>query len=128
VWPADHITLVGRPCVGTFPKAILSMCPTESVLKVSNAQRRCKEETWPPDQVAWLAALTSGPHVPNLRPKHRLTPPINTTVLPLDRKCEESEVCPPPPLRASKFNLCRVEREARFLGSEDFLACRESSE
>jgi hypothetical protein len=25
-------------------------------------------------------------------PEHRLTPPINTTVLPLGRKCEESEV------------------------------------
>jgi hypothetical protein len=41
-----------------------------------------KEETWPPGQVAWLASLSSGPHAPNLWPHHRLTPPINTTVLP----------------------------------------------
>jgi hypothetical protein len=32
------------------------------------------------------------------------------------------------PQGASKFNLCRVERDARFCGPEDFLACRESSE
>jgi hypothetical protein len=64
-----------------FPKTILSTCPAEAVLKVSNAQRQCKEETWPPDQVAWSASLTSAPHVPNLRLQHCLTPPINTTVL-----------------------------------------------
>jgi hypothetical protein len=46
-----------------------------AVLKVSNAQRWCKKETWP-------AGLTSG---------HRLNPPINTLVLPPGRKCE-SEV------------------------------------
>jgi hypothetical protein len=72
-----------RPCVGAYPKTILSMCPAEAVLKVSNAQRRCKEETWPPGQVAWLAGLTSGPHTVNLWTEHHLTPHINTTVLPL---------------------------------------------
>jgi hypothetical protein len=36
--------VAGRPCIGAFPKTILSMCPAEAVLKVSNAQRRCKEE------------------------------------------------------------------------------------
>jgi hypothetical protein len=65
VWPAGHITLPCQPWVGTFPKTILSMCPAEAVLKVSNAQRRCKEETWPPGQVAWPAGPTSGPHTPN---------------------------------------------------------------
>jgi hypothetical protein len=58
------------------------MCPTEAVLKVSNAQRRSKEETWPLYQVAWLASLTSGPHMPNFQLEHCLTPPINTMVLP----------------------------------------------
>jgi hypothetical protein len=59
------------------------MRPTEAVLKVSNAQRRYKEEIWPPGQVAWLASLTSGPHTPNSWLEHRHTPPINTMVLPL---------------------------------------------
>jgi hypothetical protein len=77
-----HITLAGRPCVGVFPKTVLSTCPAEAMLKVSNAQRRCKEETWVPDQVAWPAGLTSGPPAPNLRLEQHLTPPINTTVLP----------------------------------------------
>jgi hypothetical protein len=83
VWPAGHITLANWPCVGTFLETILSMCPEEAVLKVSNAQRWWKEETWLPGQVAWPASLTSGPHVSNLRPEHRLNPPINTPVLPL---------------------------------------------
>jgi hypothetical protein len=82
VWPAGHITLAGLHVLEHFQKTVLSMCPSEVVLKVSNAQRWCKEETWPPGQVAWPAELTSGPHVPNLRPQHRLTPPINTMVLP----------------------------------------------
>jgi hypothetical protein len=34
------------------------------VLKVSNSQRRCKEETWRPGQVAWPTGLSSGPHAP----------------------------------------------------------------
>jgi hypothetical protein len=61
VWPDGHITLDGRPCVGAFQKTILSTCSVEAVLKVSNAQRRCKEETWLPGEVAWLASLTSAP-------------------------------------------------------------------
>jgi hypothetical protein len=47
-WLAGHITLASWPCVGAFPKTILSTCPTEAVLKVSNGQRRCKEETCRP--------------------------------------------------------------------------------
>jgi hypothetical protein len=82
VWPAGHITLANRSCVGAFPQTVLSTCPEEAVLKVSNAQRRCKEETWLPSQAAWPTNLTSGPHAPNLQPEHRLTLPINTTVLP----------------------------------------------
>jgi hypothetical protein len=50
VWLAD-----------AFPKTALSTCPGEAVLKVSNAQRQCKQETWPPDQVAWPADLLSHP-------------------------------------------------------------------
>jgi hypothetical protein len=43
---------------------------------------------WLPGQVSWPAGLTSGLHAPNLQSEHRLTPPINTSVLPL----VESEV------------------------------------
>jgi hypothetical protein len=75
VCPAGHITLVGRPRVAAFPKIVLSTCPVEAVLKVSNVERRCKEETW-------LPGLTSGPHAPNQWLEYRLTPLINTTVLP----------------------------------------------
>jgi hypothetical protein len=84
--------VAGQPCVGTFPETVLSTCPEEVVLKVSNAQRRGKEETWPPGQVAWPAGLTSGLHAPNLQPEHHLTTPINTTVLPPGKTCVESEV------------------------------------
>jgi hypothetical protein len=66
------------------------------------------------DQVAWPAGLTSGPLVPNLRPEHGLTPPINTTVLPLVESVKKVRFSPPPPQGASKFHLCRVEREVRF--------------
>jgi hypothetical protein len=74
VWPVDQITLVGRPSVGALPKTVLSTCSLEVVLEVSNAQRRSKEESWPPGLVAWKVGLTSGPHVLNLRLEHRLTP------------------------------------------------------
>jgi hypothetical protein len=37
---------------------------------------------------------------------------------PPGRRCEESEVLPPPLQGASKFNLCRVERERERQGSE----------
>jgi hypothetical protein len=73
--------VAGRPCVVAFTKNVLFTGPAEAVIKVSNAQRRCKEKTWPPGQVAWTADLTSGPHAPNLWPEPCLTP-INTTVLP----------------------------------------------
>jgi hypothetical protein len=72
VWLAGHITLVDRPCVDAFTKNVLSTSPEEAVLKVSTAQRWCKEESWPPGQVAWPASLTSGPHVTNLWPQHHL--------------------------------------------------------
>jgi hypothetical protein len=108
VWTAGHITLAGWPCVGAFPKTILSTCPAEVVLKVSIAHRRCKEETWLPGQFAWLAGLTSGPHVPNLRPEHCLTPPVNTTVLLLAESVKKVRFSSPQ--AASKFNLRRVER------------------
>jgi hypothetical protein len=103
VWPAGHITLVGRPCVSAFPKTILSTCLAEVVLKVSNAQRLCKEETWPPSQVAWVAGLTNGPHVPNLRLEHCLTPPINTMVLPPVESVKKVRFSPPKGLPNSIF-------------------------
>jgi hypothetical protein len=97
VWPVDHISLAGQPCAHKFSKTFLSTCPEEAVLKVSNAQRRCKEETWPLGQVAWTADLTSEPHTPNLWPEHRLTPSINTTVLPLIESMKKVRFSPPPP-------------------------------
>jgi hypothetical protein len=127
VWLGGHITLAGRPCVGAFLETILSTCPTDVVLEVSNAQMRCKEETWPLGQVTWPASLTIGLPAPNLRPEHRLTAPINTTVLPLVESVKKVRFSPPPQ-GASKFILFSVEREVRFWGPEDFLACQESSE
>jgi hypothetical protein len=100
--------VVGWPCVGAFPKIVLSTCPTEAVFKVSNAQRRGKVETWPPGQVVWPTGLTSGPHVPILRLERCLTPPINTTVLPPADGVKKVRFRSPQ--GASKFNLCRVER------------------
>jgi hypothetical protein len=115
LWLVSHITLAGRPCVGTFSKTILLMCPAEAVLKVSNAQRQCKEETWPPGQVAWPVGLTSRPHTPNLWPEHHLTPLINTMVLPPAETVKKMRFSPPNhPQGASKFNLSRVERDVRF--------------
>jgi hypothetical protein len=117
-WPVGHVLV-------HFQKN-LATCPTEAVLEVSNAQRQYTEETWPPGQVAWPAVMTSGPHTSNLRLEHHVTPPINTTVLPPVEGVKKVRFSSPQ--GASKFNLCRVEREARFRGSEDFLACSESSE
>jgi hypothetical protein len=48
-------------------------------------------------QVAWSAGLTSGPHTPNLRPEHRLTPLINTTVLHPVESVNKVRFSPPPP-------------------------------
>jgi hypothetical protein len=95
-WAQPSQGVAGRPCVGAFPKTILSTCLAEAVLKVSNAQRRYKEEIWQPSQVPWPASLTSGPHVPNLWPEHRLTPPINTTVLPPTESVKKVRFSPPP--------------------------------
>jgi hypothetical protein len=81
---------------GAFPKPVLSMCLAEVVLKVSNAQRQRKEETWLPGQVAWLAGLTSGPHTPNLQPEHRLTPPIKTMVVPPAKSVKKVRFSPLP--------------------------------
>jgi hypothetical protein len=95
VWPVGDITLADRPCVGAFTKNILSMCPVEAMLKVPNAQRRCREETWPSSQVAWLAYLTSGPHMPNLWLEDHLNPSINTPVLPLVESMKRLRFSPP---------------------------------
>jgi hypothetical protein len=96
VWSVGHITLASRPCVSAFPKTVLSTCPVDAMLKVSNTQRRCKEETWSGGQVTWLAGLTSGPHAPNLWPEHCLTP-INTMVLTLAKSVKKVRFAPPPP-------------------------------
>jgi hypothetical protein len=58
---------------------------------------------------SWSAGLTGGPHASNLRPEHCLTPPINTTMLPLTESVMKVKFSPPQ--WAFKFNLCRVERE-----------------
>jgi hypothetical protein len=81
VWLAGHITLAGLPCVGAFPKTVLSTCPEEAVIKVSNAQRRCNEETWLP---GWPAKWAP----------HCLTLPINTTILPLSEKVKRVRFSP----------------------------------
>jgi hypothetical protein len=120
VWPASHITLGGQPRVGTILKTVLSTCPKEAVLKVSNAQRWCKEETWQPGQVAWPASLTSGPHAPNLWPQHRLTPPINTMVLPPAERVKRVRFSP---LECSQDHSCRVESRERR-GSEGWRTSR----
>jgi hypothetical protein len=98
VWPACHMTLADQPCVGAIPKIVLSTCPVEAVLKVSNAQRRCKEET-------------SGSHMPNLQLQHHITPPINTTVLPPTESVKRVRFSP---LECSQVHSCGVEIEARF--------------
>jgi hypothetical protein len=77
VWPTGHITLVGRPCVGAFPKTILSRCPEEVVLKVSNSQRQCKEETWPPDK--WASCTQSSARGPPYSSyKYHGAPPVES--------------------------------------------------
>jgi hypothetical protein len=93
---AGHITLANQPCVGAFPKTVLPTCPAEAVLKVSSAQTRYKEETCPPNQVAWPIDLTSSPQAPNLWPEHHLIPPINTTVRPPVESVKKVRFSPPP--------------------------------
>jgi hypothetical protein len=105
---------------------VLSTCPAEAVLKVCNAQRRCKEEPWPPRQDTWPTGLTSGPPMTNLWPEHHLTPPIKTTVLPSTERVKKVRFSPPKGLPNSIFS--RVEREVRFWEMEDFPACQESLE
>jgi hypothetical protein len=80
--------------LGAIPKTVLSTCLAEEALKLSNAERRCREETWPLHQVACSAGLTSGPHTSNLRPQLPYSF-CNYLGAPPDRKCEESEVLPP---------------------------------
>jgi hypothetical protein len=87
--------VAGQPSVGAFLKTVLSTCPAEAVLKVSSAQRRCKEKAWLPGQVAWTIGLTSGPPTHNLRPEHRLTPPIDTMVLPPAESVKKVRLSPP---------------------------------
>jgi hypothetical protein len=55
------------------------------------------------EQLNVAAGLTSGPHVPNLRPEHHLTPPINTAVLPLAESVKIVRFSPP--YSAPKFIL-----------------------
>jgi hypothetical protein len=64
------------------------------MLKKSNAQRRCKEETWLAGQVARPVGPSSGPHVPNFWPEHHLNPPINTMVLPPIESVKRVSVIP----------------------------------
>jgi hypothetical protein len=44
-------------------------------------ERWCCHKVWPPDQVKWPPSLISGPPEPQLRPRHRLNPPMNTLLL-----------------------------------------------
>jgi hypothetical protein len=111
VCPACHFTLASRPCVAAIPKPILSTCLAEAVLKVPNTQRWCKEETWPPGQVAWSPGLTSGSHASNLWPQHRLAPPMNNMVPPPVESVKRVRFSP---LECSQVHSYRVEREVRF--------------
>jgi hypothetical protein len=75
-------------------------------------ERRCCHKIWPPSQVKWPAGLTSRPPKPQFQPRHRINPPINTPMLPLAKSVNKVRFSSPQ--GASKFNLCRVEREVRF--------------
>jgi hypothetical protein len=127
VGPTGPTPLADQAGFGIFLKFVFNMCQLMSARRVSNMGRQWCHKAWPPDRVKWPAGLTSRPPKPKLRPRHRLNPPINTLLfLPVEgvMKVRFS----PPSQGASKFNLCRVERDARFWGPEDFLACRDSFE
>jgi hypothetical protein len=81
VGSAGPTSLADRPGVGTFSNSALPTYQGRLVHGASNVQSRCKQKTWPPDHPSWSAGLTSGPPEPHFRPKHWLSPPINTTVL-----------------------------------------------
>jgi hypothetical protein len=91
VWPAGHITLVGRPCVGTFPKTASTTCQSKSVRGVSNVGKAVQLG----NLAAWPSCMTGRPikwapcaqflaTTPPYSYKYHGTPP--------GRKCEESEV------------------------------------
>jgi hypothetical protein len=104
-WPTRHV-------LAHFQKPFFLHVQQKWCSRYPMPKERCKEETWPPGQVAWPTGLTSGSPSPNLRSEHHLTPPINTMVLPLTKSVKKVRFSPPPQ-GASKFNLCRVLGVAR---------------
>jgi hypothetical protein len=92
VWSAGHITLAGRPCVGTFPKTVFTTCQSKSVRGVYNvgkavqganlsAQPSCmagRPVKWAPCAQSSATTLTYSSY------KYHGAP--------IGRKCEESEV------------------------------------
>jgi hypothetical protein len=81
VGPAGHTPLAGRPGPGVFPKIVLIMCQSQSVRGVSNVRKAVEQlivAARPSFMAGWPDKWAS-----RVRPEHRLTPPINTPVLPL---------------------------------------------
>jgi hypothetical protein len=107
--------MCGRPATSPWPAGhVLVHFQKRFCLRVQ--QRRCSRYPLPkggarrklgrPAQLHGRSAdLTCGPHAPNLRLEHRLTPPINTILLPPVESVKKVRFSPPP--RASKFNICR---------------------
>jgi hypothetical protein len=80
----------GRPTAPPWPAGQgLSSFQNPSSTRVNLSQqegypmweRQCCHKPWPPGQVKWPTGLTSGPPEPQLRPRHRLNPPINNLLL-----------------------------------------------
>jgi hypothetical protein len=89
---AGPTSLVNRPGVGAFSNSAFPTYQGRSVHGASNAQSRFGQVSWPPSHPSWLTGLTSWPPEPHFWPKHWLNLPINTTILLLAKRCEESEV------------------------------------
>jgi hypothetical protein len=88
-WPTRHV-------LAHFQKPFFLHVQQKWCSRYPMPKERCKEETWPPGQVAWPTGLTSGSPSPNLRSEHHLTPPINTMVLPLTKSVKKVRFSPPP--------------------------------
>jgi hypothetical protein len=57
-------------------------------------ERRCSYKTWPPGHLCHPTGLTSGPPKPQLWPRHRLNPLINTPMLLLTKGVKKVRFSP----------------------------------